>query len=296
MEGKGSGSLTRYYEKSIGHWPPSGRGTYALALCTNRKYTEFEERVFKAVHRRSSHRVIFDKHVCQLMTNDSSPQNSTGVVVVEFELSDLKYPFVKLSKEQECRVSLVKIFPRGPGKYTEYFSIHGADIESIRAIAESSELVEPNMVAEYNDTAVIEFVVSGFCPAADLCREGAIPQSLSSEDGEGHITAEIPQSNQPSIAIESFLDNHPSVRMVSKRTEDRLTPIFTRDEMEKTVDERLTDRQREVLELAFEEGYYDPTSSTTGEQLGEMLGISPATVSQHRRAAERKLIKILLQE
>ena len=51
----------------------------------------------------------------------------------------------------------------------------------------------------------------------------------------------------------------------------------------------LTDRQRQVLELAIEAGYFErPRHNNTGE-LADTLGISRATFTQHLRAAQRKL-------
>lgn len=56
----------------------------------------------------------------------------------------------------------------------------------------------------------------------------------------------------------------------------------------------LTDRQREVLTLAVEFGYYEMPRGTTTETLADELGISRRTVEDHLRRAEQKLITSLV--
>ncbi|MFB6195455.1 MAG: helix-turn-helix domain-containing protein [Haloplanus sp.] len=53
--------------------------------------------------------------------------------------------------------------------------------------------------------------------------------------------------------------------------------------------ERLTARQREVLETCFEMGYFDyPKRSNAGE-IAEALDIAPSTLTEHLAAAQRKV-------
>ena len=56
----------------------------------------------------------------------------------------------------------------------------------------------------------------------------------------------------------------------------------------------LTDRQREVLEVAYGLGYYDvPRGSSTSEVAVE-LGVDDSTVAEHLQRAERNLLGALL--
>ncbi|EMA59863.1 bacterio-opsin activator domain-containing protein [Halorubrum lipolyticum] len=74
--------------------------------------------------------------------------------------------------------------------------------------------------------------------------------------------------------------------------EGSVTTLWTTDESatsETEAIEALTDRQRQVLELAVEAGYFErPRHNNTGE-LADALDISRATFTQHLRAAQRKL-------
>lgn len=221
--------------------------------------------------------------------------SGSEVVVLEFSLSDPAYPFVGLSAAENCLVSLERMLPRGEGQYAEFFSIIGADAHRVLEIAREKELVEPTLIDQYDEGGLFEFSVAGFCPARSLAERGAIPRTVESEDGEGTIVAEVPASTSVSEVIDAFLEAHPNAELVAKRTTDRLTPLFSQSELQQALGERLTPRQREVLNTAYDLGYYDPEAGTTGEAIADELGISPSTVSQHLQAAERKLVSILLE-
>lgn len=53
---------------------------------------------------------------------------------------------------------------------------------------------------------------------------------------------------------------------------------------------RLTDRQFEILRLAFERGYFDRPRGANATDLAEELDISPSTVTEHLHTAQRKLL------
>ena len=56
----------------------------------------------------------------------------------------------------------------------------------------------------------------------------------------------------------------------------------------------LTDRQREVLEVAFETGYYDVPRQASTTELAAELGLDDSTVSEHLQRAERNLLAAVL--
>jgi predicted DNA binding protein len=51
----------------------------------------------------------------------------------------------------------------------------------------------------------------------------------------------------------------------------------------------MTDRQREVLRHALDVGYFERPRGTTATELADHFGVARATVSQHLRAAQRKV-------
>jgi predicted DNA binding protein len=58
--------------------------------------------------------------------------------------------------------------------------------------------------------------------------------------------------------------------------------------------DRLTDRQREVLLVAVEAGYYEVPRRATHRDVAERLGLSVGTVSEHLQKAEARVFGALL--
>ena len=58
----------------------------------------------------------------------------------------------------------------------------------------------------------------------------------------------------------------------------------------------LTDRQREILESALRQGYYDDPRATSGSELADRFDVSSSTLHQHLRAAEAKVIREFFDE
>ena len=53
----------------------------------------------------------------------------------------------------------------------------------------------------------------------------------------------------------------------------------------------LTEKQREVLELAVRSGYYDSGSEVTLKQLADDLGVARSTIGEHLKRAESEVVK-----
>lgn len=58
---------------------------------------------------------------------------------------------------------------------------------------------------------------------------------------------------------------------------------------------KLTERQREILEVAVEQGYYEEPRNVTYGDIADTLGITTATVGEHLRKIEGKLIREILE-
>ncbi|WP_225807710.1 helix-turn-helix domain-containing protein [Thermococcus bergensis] len=57
---------------------------------------------------------------------------------------------------------------------------------------------------------------------------------------------------------------------------------------------KLTDKQLEVLLFAYKSGYFDSPRRVTLRELAQILGLSPSTVKEHLREAEKKILEELI--
>lgn len=62
-----------------------------------------------------------------------------------------------------------------------------------------------------------------------------------------------------------------------------------------TVLDNLTERQREVLETAYNKGYYEVPKQTTSGAVADELGLDSSTVAEHLQRAERNVLSALLE-
>lgn len=58
--------------------------------------------------------------------------------------------------------------------------------------------------------------------------------------------------------------------------------------------DRLTDRQREVIQTAYDMGYYEVPRTTTTEAVADELDLDDSTVAEHLQRAERNLLTVHL--
>lgn len=227
------------------------------------------------------------------MATTNSNGQSGSVLELMFACQDSPYPFVEASGEESCQIELAEMFPRPNGQYAEFFSITGGDPVRIAAHAAESASVDVTLLSENSHGGLVEFRVSGNCPAFRLTELGALPRKVSGDNGRGCVIAEVPIENNASEIAGRFLAEYPDFELVSKQEKDLLSPRFPQSAFGAVVYNHLTDRQREVVQTAFEEGYYDLPRECTGEDIAKKLGITSPTFSEHIRTAERKLISLL---
>jgi hypothetical protein len=58
--------------------------------------------------------------------------------------------------------------------------------------------------------------------------------------------------------------------------------------------DNLTDRQREVIETAWEMGYYEVPKNVSADEIASEMGLDSSTVNEHLQRAERNLLGRLL--
>jgi predicted DNA binding protein len=97
-----------------------------------------------------------------------------------------------------------------------------------------------------------------------------------------------------------FVGENPSLQRLLDRLPDTIDAEVRRlttagPSMVPFVD-RLTDRQRRVMTVALERGYYDEPRTATLEDVAAELGLAAGTVAEHVRKAESRLVKHVLGE
>jgi DNA-binding CsgD family transcriptional regulator len=231
-----------------------------------------------------------------MVQGEQDGDQSGSVTELEFRLTDDANPLVDASTVGDCRVALEEIVPRTSTGPLEFFSVQGAPAERVVDLTAEYSGIDPKLVEAFDDGGIIELRVSRSCPVATMGDAGAIPKSFVAEDGEAHMVGEVLPGDAADSVCERVTDGHPGVELLAVRERSVSAPTFTARQLQSAVDERLTDRQREVLTTAYLGGYYDDPRGATGAELADRLDIAPSTFANHLRAAEQAVVELLFAE
>lgn len=125
------------------------------------------------------------------------------------------------------------------------------------------------------------------CPCERLARCGCPVARYVAEDGTLTLVFHTTDYDQLREVVAELRERFPDMnikRFVRGPAGDRSRdPVF--------VDRsRLTHRQLEVVETAYEMGYFDRPRQSNATEIAAELGISPATFRQHLTAGESKIL------
>jgi predicted DNA binding protein len=217
---------------------------------------------------------------------------------LEFRVTDDDYPFVEGSDTASCQCVLRELLPRSDQGYLEFFEVRDGPPQTLERAVEGNPTATARVVNDRDDAGIVVVHVERpeDCVATTLADQEVFLRELRADDGEGRIVVEVTPSQDPGSVVAAVTEAHPAIDLVAKRDRPPEGALFVRERIEGIVDQRLTDRQREVLVTAYCEGYFERPRETTGADLADQLDITPATLSQHLRAAQRKVLSTLLED
>jgi len=114
---------------------------------------------------------------------------------------------------------------------------------------------------------------------------GAVPLEVAAV-GSGEARVVLLASEKVLPALSRFLDDVEApyrIRAMKNASLEAWQPLAS-----------LTERQRNLFELAYHLGYYASPAKATLRQIAGLVGITRAAVSKHLRAAERKIFATAL--
>lgn len=195
-----------------------------------------------------------------------------------------------LSANPNLRLRLERVVPVG-NAFVPYVWASGDDVEAIRAGLEAEEDVESFRVVDSADGEVLVRVewAASVDGLLDVLAEtdGTILEAVG-EDGRWRFDLRLDDHTELTrfyrgcsgrdIALDLQAIHNPGVPQ-------KHGPGFD-----------LTDAQREALEMALAEGYFDVPRGINLLELADRLGVSDSAVSQRLRRGTRKLLRATLGE
>ncbi|KDE59854.1 diguanylate cyclase [Halostagnicola sp. A56] len=219
---------------------------------------------------------------------------SDAVVELEFQIDDLADPLVDLSTEASVTVRFDRLIWEGE-TLLAYGSADGVSQDTFEdAIDRTTRFEDVRFLTKGDDQFQFELVA----PIVDslfetIATHGGRVSSVTIDDGEFRFVVQLPQGRDTRRIVELVRDSHEGISYLSQRSYDQRET----DELgaQSVLEEKLTDKQRVALETAYAAGYFDWPRGSTGEEIAERLDISPATLNQHLRTAERKFFESMFE-
>ena len=127
-------------------------------------------------------------------------------------------------------------------------------------------------------------------PTQQLVRQGAALQQVKIRPDSARlaVTVQLPHETDVREYVNTVTAALDGVELVAKNR--RSADWESGATVATAIDDRLTDRQREVLRMAFHAGYFDWPRAADADTVAAEIGIAQSTLSQHLRTAERKLL------
>lgn len=119
------------------------------------------------------------------------------------------------------------------------------------------------------------------CPCYLFSTQDCVAELLDIRDGRLHYSVTVPDRAGLAPLIQGLRETGSDVsvyRILAANEEEDEAPA-------------LTDKQREILELAIESGYYDRPRESSLDEIADELGITTSAASQRLSSVKRRLIR-----
>jgi len=192
------------------------------------------------------------------------------------------------------QLSVDRIVPIDDGGSALYVTVGELPPERVRTVLSARPMHERVTELESHGDERRYQIRSGSLPAlSGLADCGARIRAVELVDAELRLTVTIPHGADASTVFGPVMGEYPDLRIVSQRS---LQPEELSLGEFRAVTETLTARQRAALETAHAAGYYDWPRTAAAADIADALDISQSTLSEHLRAAERKLFAALFDD
>lgn len=216
-------------------------------------------------------------------------------VELTFEFGD-SLALGRFAERTGCEFALEGLVQEPEGRLRAFLTATGADRETLVEAAGLLPVTDLAVVAERDadgdPSYLLEASLTSESFPARVLDHGGVVRDVAAGDGTPTATVRLPDTKQVRSFVGTLERWHPDLELVAKRQRD--SPLRSRRGLWTDLEERLTPRQREALETAFFSGYFETPREVTGTDVADALGVSQPTFNSHLRAAQRKLLDLLM--
>lgn len=218
---------------------------------------------------------------------------SPTMTEVGLTVRDTSSRLIRLAESIRAPVALDRVVRRDDGTFTLSIVVDSDDLnaEHTRGIIEETLHPETVKTAGAIDGTRRWTVVTDRCPVAHFADRGIRFKEMTVVDGRGHITLEAPQGFDVRDIVETAELRFEEVELTARRRRADQQPS---EPPLSGVVETLTPRQLEVLEVAYENGFFEWPRAMNTEEIASLLDISQPALSRHLRNIQRTVAESLV--
>lgn len=216
-----------------------------------------------------------------------------SVTEIEFQVTEPTFFPAALTGAVGGTMELTWMTPGQGDTFVQYYVVSGMDPEAVEAfVADTPEIGSVEIMTQEEETFHCRFEVLESTIARPVGEYGGDLRSIEAADGTAQVRIHLAPNADVRSVIEGLGTDHESIELLARRETDRPAP--TTETARSAIEDRLTDRQREALHTAYIAGFFEWPRGHSGEEIAATMNISQSTFLQHLRAAERKLLSVLL--
>jgi predicted DNA binding protein len=126
-----------------------------------------------------------------------------------------------------------------------------------------------------------------------LTEQQAIPHRIVSEDSRLSVVASVRDWNHLKTVATTIEDEHGSLELVATTQTESIGFPLGGNKIRQNMSGKLSDAQLEVLEMAYQMGYFKVPQEVTAEEIANELDISRSTLSERLRRVEDNFCALL---
>jgi len=220
---------------------------------------------------------------------------SETVSEITIQLTDNTFPLYAIASQVGCTLTLEGMAPQSDGDVVKYVSVENADPNIVTDVAAKLTTVSKTAtVTDEEHSGVITVRLSGRSFTGSFADRGIRITDLIVDPESATVTLLVPDTVDDSWVFKELEKRYSNTQLLSKSQKQSRGSAQGAHDIER-YRSRLTPRQEEVLQTAYLSGFFQSPRECTGEDLADLLNISPQTVYRHIRNAERKLFETVFE-
>lgn len=197
-------------------------------------------------------------------------------------------------QETDCTLDLDGIVSQPDDSSLVFVRVQDESPDHLITEAERASEIESAHLIESNDDTLVQFRFGEPFIASVLAEHGITLQNIAADSSGCRVTVAVPPSFDLRRVADIVTTTYPDSELLAKR--EQVTSVKSIRTPTDQFLEKLTARQREVVEVAYRSGYFESPRSTSSDELADKFGFSTSAFHHHLRIAERKLFEAVFDD